>query len=50
MEEDGSVHILDKLGLLNRAIEKATSGTSSMPFKILDNNWSELIAVPAKPL
>lgn len=50
MEEDGGVQILDKLGLLNHAIEKVTAGTSSRPFKVWNNSWSKLIAVPAKPL
>ncbi|KAF4956392.1 hypothetical protein FSARC_11594 [Fusarium sarcochroum] len=49
MEQDGGIQILDKLGVLDRVIEKATPGTGSMPFKIWDNNWNELIAVPAKP-
>ncbi|KAF5597620.1 dna mismatch repair msh6 [Fusarium subglutinans] len=49
MEQDGGVQILENLSLLHRVIEKATPGTDSMPFKIWDKNWSELIAVPAKP-
>ncbi|KAF5593531.1 Aromatic-ring hydroxylase [Fusarium pseudocircinatum] len=49
MERDGGVQILERLGLLHRVIEKATPGTDSMPFKIWDRNWNELIAVPAKP-
>ncbi|KAF5549056.1 Aromatic-ring hydroxylase [Fusarium mexicanum] len=49
MEQDGGVQILENLGLLHRVIEKATPGTDSMPFKIWDRNWNELIAVPAKP-
>ncbi|KAF5702760.1 monooxygenase [Fusarium mundagurra] len=49
MEQDGGMQILENLGLLHRVIEKATPGTGSMPFKIWDKNWNELIAVPAKP-
>ncbi|KAF5693140.1 Aromatic-ring hydroxylase [Fusarium denticulatum] len=49
MEQDGGVQILEKLGLLKRVIEKATPGTDSMPFKIWDKNWNELIDVPVKP-
>ncbi|RBQ81393.1 hypothetical protein FVER14953_11703 [Fusarium verticillioides] len=49
MEQDGGVQILENLGLLQRVIEKATPGTGSIPFKMWDRNWKELIAVPAKP-
>ncbi|KAF5983491.1 monooxygenase [Fusarium coicis] len=49
MEQDGGVQILKNLGLLHPVIEKATPGTGSMPFKMWDKNWKELISVTAKP-
>ncbi|RTE70933.1 hypothetical protein BHE90_014661 [Fusarium euwallaceae] len=49
VDKDGGLVALQKIGLLNRVIEAATPGTTSMSFKMWDSNWSELISISAKP-
>ncbi|KAM6505709.1 hypothetical protein FSOLCH5_013882 [Fusarium solani] len=49
MDKDGGLVALQKVGLLDRVIEAATPGTTSMSFKMWDSNWSELLSISAKP-
>ncbi|KAJ4317443.1 hypothetical protein N0V84_007351 [Fusarium piperis] len=49
VDKDGGLVALQKVGLLDHVIEAATPGTTSMPFKMWDSNWSGLISVSAKP-
>ncbi|KAI8651666.1 FAD-binding-3 domain-containing protein [Fusarium keratoplasticum] len=49
VDKDGGLVALQKIDLLDRVIEAATPGTTSMSFKMWDSNWSELISISAKP-
>ncbi|KAM0426018.1 hypothetical protein ACHAPT_008649 [Fusarium lateritium] len=49
MDKDSGLVAVQKLGLLDRVIEAATPGTTSMPFKMWDGSWIELMSVSAKP-
>ncbi|UPK99714.1 hypothetical protein LCI18_010649 [Fusarium solani-melongenae] len=49
VDKDGGLMALQKIDLLDRVIEAATPGTTSMSFKMWDSNWSELLSVSAKP-
>ncbi|KAL6351880.1 hypothetical protein LRP88_14690 [Fusarium phalaenopsidis] len=47
VDKDGGLVALQNIGLLDRVIEAATPGTTSMSFKMWDSNWSELLSISA---